>query len=65
MRHIIAAQAIEPGDIVLTPNAADPAVIYADRAHGSYEHDGFIYVPTTDSSYRFAYDQQVTILRGL
>jgi hypothetical protein len=64
-RHYIAAQSIEPGDIVLEANAAEPSRIYADRALGSYEHDGWVYVPTNSSRYRFDWDQQVTVLRGL
>lgn len=71
-RMTIPAQSIECGDIILTTNAEDHRIVYADQAISNAYWDtgwdgvgGFVYVTTEHDSYRFGYDEIVTVLRGL
>lgn len=68
--HWTDAAGIERGDLLVTPNAENPALIYAARVnHTWFDYDkGWLYVdattPSGDSTtYRFAEDQTVTVLR--
>ena len=64
----IAVQAIERGDILLTTDArCEPHHVYADRVHGTHTlpEDNYVYVVTDNDRFRFTYDQQVTVLRGI
>ena len=63
----IAAQAVERGDILLTTDArCEQHYVYADRVYGSYiEDETYVHVVTDEDRFRFAYDQQVTVLRGI
>lgn len=69
--HWIDAVGIEQGDLLVTPNAANPALVYLAKVdHSWFDYDkGWLYVYATTpkgdaTSYRFTEDQTVTVLRG-
>ncbi len=65
----IAAQAVKRDDVVLTNDArCEQHYVYADVAIMSADVDDdqrWVYVTTDNDRFRFAYDQQVTVLRGI
>lgn len=61
------ATRIQTGDLLVTANAANPALIYVSGPVWMVEvtDDGFIDVATEDNRYRFLDGQTVTVLRGM
>lgn len=63
-RHLVPASGIKHGDILLTANAEDPSVIYADLVMYTYGDHGVTYAACEQSTFRYPEDKQVTVLRG-
>lgn len=58
------AHSLQVGDIVLTPLASNPHIIYTDTVEDVWEYDEMIYVRTTDNGRMiFALDDVLTVIR--
>ncbi len=64
-RLIIPAAGIKHGDIILTADPREPSCVYADVVVYTYGDYGWTYAATDTDRFRFAEDQNVTVLRGV